>query len=74
MEPEENWIVATPDDFFMDEIERYSGIPQPLKGLFRSAHADLFTVEFWRDMKKKVKRGEIVDFTPYDRSKKFRNK
>jgi len=68
---EENWIMAQPNEYFMDEIDRYSGIPQPLKGIFYAVHSDLFTVEFWNDMKKRVKKGEIIDITPYDRHKKF---
>ncbi len=70
-EPEEEWIVATEDDFFMDELDRYSGIPQPLKGIFRAAHGELFSVKFWNDLTERVKRGEVFDVTPYDRRKRF---
>ncbi|HUV30398.1 MAG TPA: bifunctional isocitrate dehydrogenase kinase/phosphatase [Acidobacteriota bacterium] len=71
---EENWITATPDDFFMDEIDRYSGIPKPLKGIFDIVHADLYTIAFWREMKRKLKHGELPDITPYDRRRKFRQR
>jgi isocitrate dehydrogenase kinase/phosphatase len=71
MEPEENWIVALPDDFFMDEIDRYSGIPHQLKGIFKSAHKDIYTLRFWDDMQAKIRTGEIMDVVPYDRSKRF---
>ena len=71
MEPEENWIMATEEDFFMDEIDHYSGIPQPLKGIFRAAHGDLFTLTFWNDLTKRVKNGEVFDVTPYDRRRRF---
>jgi isocitrate dehydrogenase kinase/phosphatase len=71
MEPEENWIMATEEDFFLDEIDRYSGIPQPLKGIFRAAHGDLFTLTFWHDLTKRVKEGEVFDVTPYDRRRRF---
>jgi isocitrate dehydrogenase kinase/phosphatase len=70
-EPEEDWIMATEEDFFMDELERFSGIPQPLKGLFRAAHGDLFSLTFWNDLTGRVKRGEVFDVTPYDRKKRF---
>ena len=72
IEPEENWIVATDEDFFMDELDRYSGIPGPLKGIFRSVHADLYTLGFWDVLTERVSRGEIFDVIPYDRSKQFR--
>ncbi len=74
MRPEEERITAMPDDFFVDEIEKYSGVPQPLKGLFKSIHGDLFTVAYWKDMKRRLRRGEIIDITPYDLTMRFRNR
>ena len=71
MVPEEEWIVATSSDFFMEEMRNYSGVPERLKGVFELVHADLFTVEYWRHVKADVSAGELVDITPYDRSKKF---
>jgi isocitrate dehydrogenase kinase/phosphatase len=70
--PEEDRIVATANDFFIDEMQSYSGIPQRLKGVFEIVHGDLFTVEFWRSLKEQVSTGELVDITPYDRAMKFR--
>jgi isocitrate dehydrogenase kinase/phosphatase len=71
IEPEENWILATSEDFFMDEIDRYSGIPYPLKGVFKSVHGDLYTLEFWNGLTERLNNGEIFDVTPYDRGKRF---
>ena len=69
---EEDRIVATPSDFFIDEMRSYSGLPQRLKGAFELIHGDLFTVDYWRSLKAQVSAGELVDITPYDRAKKFR--
>ncbi len=71
LEPEENWIVATDEDFFVDEIDRYSGIPLPLKGVFKSIHGDLYTLKFWENLTAQVQRGEVFDVIPYNRSKRF---
>ncbi len=71
---EEDWVVATPDDFFIDEMDLYSGIPEPLKGVFKAYPGDLYTLEFWNSIKRRHARGEIIDITAYDRSKRFRNK
>lgn len=71
-EPEENWITASEEDFFLDEIDRYSGIPHPLKGLFRAIHGDLYTLEFWDTLTERLRRGEILEVIPYDRSRRFR--
>lgn len=70
-EPEEDWIIATDEDFFMDEMDRFSGIPQTLKGIFRSMHGDLYTLSFWHALTDKLRRGEIFDVFPYDRGKQF---
>ncbi|MBF8295418.1 MAG: aceK [Bacteroidetes bacterium] len=72
MNPEEEWIIAEPTDFFVDEIDTFVGIPNPLRGIFNSVHKDLFTIEFWQNIKKKVSEGEIIDIIPYDRTKRFR--
>jgi isocitrate dehydrogenase kinase/phosphatase len=72
LEPEENWIIATDEDFFIDELDRYSGIPGPLKGVFRSVHGDLFTLKFWDVLTERVSTGEVFDVIPYDRAKQFR--
>ena len=69
---EEDRIVATSSDFFIDEMRSYSGLPQRLKGAFELIHGDLFTVDYWRSLKAQVSAGELVDITPYDRAKKFR--
>ena len=70
-QPEEDRIAAMPDDFFVDETERYSGIPDQLKGIFKAVHGDLFTVKFWQLMQARVRRGELFDITPYDRRRRF---
>jgi isocitrate dehydrogenase kinase/phosphatase len=72
--PEEEWIVASPNDFFIDEMKRFSGIPLALKGLFLSMHNDLYTLDFWQSMKRRVSHGDIVDIIPYDRRKRFVNR
>ncbi len=73
-EPEEDWICASEGDFFMDEIEKYSGIPRPLKSIFKSVHGDLYTLEFWHNLTQKLTRGEVFDVIPYNRAKRFCNR
>jgi isocitrate dehydrogenase kinase/phosphatase len=68
---EEDWIVATGEDFFMDEIDRYSGIPAPLKGVFNSVHGDLYTLRFWDRLTDRLRRGEVFDVIPYERGRRF---
>lgn len=70
--PQEEWIVAQSTDFFLDEMDTYVGVPSPLRGIFNGEHKDLFSLEFWERMKKRVSAGEIIDIVPYDRTKRFR--
>jgi isocitrate dehydrogenase kinase/phosphatase len=69
--PEEDWVVATEDHFFMDELDRFSGIPKPLKGVFRSVHEDLYSLRYWTQLTEALKSGEVFDVVPYDRRKRF---
>lgn len=69
--PEEDWIFATEEDFFLDEIERYSGIPKALRGVFKSVHGDLYTLKFWDGLTENLRRGEVFDVIAYDRAKRF---
>jgi isocitrate dehydrogenase kinase/phosphatase len=71
LEPEEDWIVASDEDFFLDEMERFSGIPKPLKGVFNEAHGDLYTLEFWNAILENLKNEQLYDFVPFDRRKLF---
>lgn len=70
--PEEEWIVAGPTDFFMDEIHTFLGVPNELMDEFNSVHKDLFSIEFWNNMKNRVLKGEVFDLIPYDRDKRFK--
>jgi isocitrate dehydrogenase kinase/phosphatase len=72
MNPEEDWIIAEPTDFFVDEIDSFVGIPYALRGIFNSEHKDLFTMGFWENIKARVAEGEIIDIIAYDREKRFR--
>jgi isocitrate dehydrogenase kinase/phosphatase len=70
-EPEEDWIFASAEEFFVDEIDRFSGIPGPLRSVFKSVHQDLYTVEFWDELTARVSAGELLDVIPYDRGRQF---
>jgi isocitrate dehydrogenase kinase/phosphatase len=52
-------------------MERYSGIPKPLRRIFKSAHGDLYTLEFWRTLVEKLSKGETFEVIPYERTKRF---
>jgi isocitrate dehydrogenase kinase/phosphatase len=71
MEADEERIGAGPYDFFIDELHSYTGVPQPLKGVFEAVHGDLFDIDFWRAVQQQVAGGELADITPYRRNACF---
>jgi len=36
-------------------------------------HGDLYTLKFWESLTEKLRKGEVFDVIPYDRTKQFRN-
>lgn len=68
---DEDRIAATRNDFFMDEIEMFLGIPKSLQGTFNQVHGDLYNIHFWKNLQYKVRKGEIADIIPYDKARRF---
>ena len=63
-----------PMDIFPEEFPRFLiGNPE-IRAIFHRLHGDLFDVGFWRDMQKRLKRGEIVDVFPYRELKRLEAK
>jgi len=71
MMADEDRITADEDDFFVEEMATFSGIPPQLKGVFLAEHGYLFTLDFWLRMQRMHERGMIADIMPYSRSKGF---
>ncbi len=72
--PDKDRIAAHKNDFFIDEIEIFLGIPKALQGVFNQIHGDLYNVKFWHKMQRKVKRGDIADIIPYNKARRFKRR
>jgi isocitrate dehydrogenase kinase/phosphatase len=72
--PDEDRITARKNDFFIDEIENFLGIPKALQGVFNQIHGDLYNIKFWHKMQRKVKRGDIADIIPYNKARRFKRR
>jgi isocitrate dehydrogenase kinase/phosphatase len=68
----EPWFSVADEDVFPEEFARFMLLPGPLGEAFRGAHGDLFTVEFWRAMQERHRRGDLVDFFPYAGERRLR--
>jgi len=67
----ETWFAVGEADVFPEEFERFLELDGALRETFCRHHRDLFTVEFWREIQERMRRGEIVDVFPYPPAKRF---
>jgi isocitrate dehydrogenase kinase/phosphatase len=55
------------NDIFPEEFIRFLSLPRSLRDAFMEAHGDLFTADYWRDVKRRRQEGEIAEIVPYAR-------
>ena len=68
----EPWFSVGEDDVFPEEFETFLGLSGELRRVFNLHHRDLFDVGFWRDVQDRNRKGEIIDFYPYDVGRRLR--
>jgi isocitrate dehydrogenase kinase/phosphatase len=54
-----------PNDLFPEEFRSFLGLPRPLREVFESEHANLFSATYWRDTQQRITSGEIIEVLPY---------
>lgn len=59
------WFAVEENDVLVDEWERFLGIPDDLRDCFRARHGDLFTLEYWTGLQRRVMGGEVHYVLPY---------
>jgi isocitrate dehydrogenase kinase/phosphatase len=65
------WFYVAENDVFPEEFERFMRLPGALGEAFVREHADLFTVEFWRELQERQRAGELLEFFPYPEWRRF---
>jgi isocitrate dehydrogenase kinase/phosphatase len=68
----EPWFSVGQNDVFPEELRSFLSIGPDLLEVFNNRHADLFEVGFWRRMQERNRHGEIIDFFPYEESRRLR--
>ena len=58
-----------PNDVFPEELPRFLGLTKQLRATFDERHGDLFDVEFWQGVQKRLDSGEIIEILPYRRAR-----
>lgn len=61
----EPWFSVGENDVFPEELHTFLGLPTNLKPLFYEHHGDLFTAEYWADLKRRLLAGEVIEVLPY---------
>lgn len=54
-----------PNDIFPEEFIKFLALDATLRRAFLQVHGDLFTADYWRDVKNRRLRGEITQVVPY---------
>jgi len=62
---EDPWFGVGGADIFPEEHQRFLGMPRDLKAVFLERHGDLFEVEPWRKIQRRIEAGELMEVFPY---------
>ncbi len=69
----EPWFHVGPNDVFPEEFRSFLGLAGRLREAYESAHGDVFTVEFWTGIQRRIRAGEIADVVPYRENRRLRH-
>jgi isocitrate dehydrogenase kinase/phosphatase len=61
----EPWFSVGENDVFPVEMHSFLGLPPELKRVFVSHHGELFTTEYWSNLKSRLFEGEVIEVLPY---------
>lgn len=67
---DEPWFAIGENDVFPEEFRHFLGLPEHLYEVFREHHADLLSVEFWREYQERLNRGEFIHIFPYGQERR----
>jgi len=59
------WFSVEENDVLVDEWERFLGVPADLRDYFRERHGDLFTVDYWQQVQRRIMAGKLHFVLPY---------
>ena len=59
------WFHVNSNDVFPEEFLKFLAIEPALREVFIAHHADLLTVEFWRDLQQAHRQSQLKDRTPH---------
>lgn len=69
----EPWFSVRDNDIFPEEFPRFLGLPEPARAALFEEHGDLFRANFWRELQKRLRAGEILEVFPYSAERRLIN-
>lgn len=67
----EPWFAVGENDVFPEEMHTFLGLPLNLKDAFYEHHGDLFTADYWGDLKRRLLAGEVIEVLPYGEGRRL---
>lgn len=72
------WFSIEPGDVFPEQFPTFMAFPNDVSSevrkRFDEAHSDLYSVDFWNDVKDRLARRDLPEFYPYSERLRFRRK
>ena len=65
------WYSVRPNDIFPEEFPGFLMRAGPNLNYLRATHGEIFDANFWNDIKRRLKEGEIMDVFPYRTTMRF---
>ena len=61
----EPWFSVRENDIFPEEFLQFLSFPKPALAALLEHHAEIFKADFWRDIQRQIRAGEIPEVFPY---------
>ncbi len=61
----EAWFYVGPNDVFPEQFDAFLGLDEELLALFLEVHGELLTAEYWRQLKRRLRAGDVLEVVPY---------
>jgi len=69
----EPWFSVRENDIFPEEFLQFLAFPKPALAALLEHHREIFRADFWRDIQRQIRAGEIPEVFPYRAERRLAN-
>jgi isocitrate dehydrogenase kinase/phosphatase len=69
----EPWFSVRENDIFPEEFLQFLAFPKPAVAALLEHHREIFRADFWRDIQRQIRAGEIPEVFPYRAERRLTN-